>query len=70
MKIFELFTTTKPAGLGLGLAIVRQIVAAHGGTISYTSEPGRGTVFRVVIPTTAAAENIDERRGAAVSSGT
>ena len=70
MKIFELFTTTKPAGLGLGLAIVRQIVAAHGGAISYTSEPGRGTVFRVVIPTTAAAENIDERRGAAVSSGT
>jgi len=59
---FELFTTTKPSGLGLGLAIVRQIVAAHGGTISYQSEPGRGTVFRVAIPT-AAAESSAGRHG-------
>ena len=49
-NIFELFTTTKPNGLGLGLAIARQIVAAHGGVISYTSEPNRGTTFRITIP--------------------
>jgi signal transduction histidine kinase len=46
-NVFELFTTTKPNGLGLGLAIARQIVAAHGGVISYTSEPNKGTLFEL-----------------------
>ena len=55
VNVFELFTTTKPHGLGLGLAIVRQIVAAHGGAISYTSEPSVGTVFRVTLPVSLAA---------------
>ncbi len=50
LDIFELFTTTKPSGMGLGLAVVRQIVLAHGGTITYTTEPGRGTVFRLSLP--------------------
>ena len=49
-NVFERFTTTKPNGLGLGLAIARQIVAAHGGGISYTSEPNTGTTFRITIP--------------------
>ena len=43
--IFQLFKTTKARGTGLGLAIVRQIVSAHQGTISYESEPGKGTTF-------------------------
>ncbi|MGH7828434.1 MAG: ATP-binding protein [Candidatus Binatia bacterium] len=55
VKVFELFSTTKPDGLGLGLAIVRQIVVAHGGEISYTSEPSKGTAFRVTLPLTARA---------------
>jgi signal transduction histidine kinase len=50
VDIFALFTTTKPQGTGLGLAIVRQIVSAHGGTITYTSQPGTGTVFRLTVP--------------------
>ena len=37
-------------GTGLGLPIVRQIVAAHGGTIRAASEPGRGSVFLFVLP--------------------
>jgi signal transduction histidine kinase len=50
VDVFELFATTKPHGLGLGLAIVRQIVAAHGAEISYISEPDNGTAFRVTFP--------------------
>jgi len=50
VDIFEPFMTTKPDGTGLGLPIVRQIVAAHGGTQTYSSEPGRGTTFMVTLP--------------------
>ncbi|MBI4525700.1 MAG: PAS domain S-box protein [Deltaproteobacteria bacterium] len=50
LDIFEPFTTTKSSGTGLGLMIVRQIVAAHGGTLSYASEPGKGASFRVSLP--------------------
>lgn len=50
VDIFELFSTTKASGTGLGLMIVRQIVAAHGGTITYASEPGKGTTFRLTLP--------------------
>ncbi len=54
VDIFEPFATTKPSGTGLGLVIVRQIVSAHGGTVSYASERGRGTVFTVSLPIHAA----------------
>jgi len=47
---FRPFTTTKPEGLGLGLAITRHIVEIHGGTISYQSEPGKGTTFYLTFP--------------------
>ncbi len=41
-------------GLGLGLFITKQIVSAHGGTISVTSTAGDGTTFSVTLPATAA----------------
>jgi signal transduction histidine kinase len=47
---FALFQTTKVHGSGLGLPIVEQIVLAHNGTIDYTSEPGRGTTFKIIFP--------------------
>ena len=47
---FEPFTTTKKTGTGLGLVVVRQVVTAHRGKISYRSRPGEGTIFRIDLP--------------------
>jgi signal transduction histidine kinase len=51
-RIFEPYFTTKANGSGLGLAIARRIVEEHGGTISVTSEPQRGSRFEIVLPKT------------------
>ena len=48
---FHLFKTTKPEGTGLGLSIVQQIISDHHGTVDYVSELGKGTTFRVALPT-------------------
>jgi len=55
-RIFQPFFTTKPVGqgTGLGLSICRGIVTALGGQISFQSQAGGGTTFRVVLPTTTA----------------
>lgn len=50
VNIFEPFATTKAEGTGLGLPIVQQIITGHGGTLGYTSTPGQGTTFTVVLP--------------------
>ena len=49
-NIFNPFFTTKPDGIGFGLAIVSKIVDAHGGHILVESTPGEGSVFRVQLP--------------------
>ncbi|MGH7796307.1 MAG: ATP-binding protein [Candidatus Binatia bacterium] len=48
--VFAPFFTTKKDGSGLGLIIVRQIVSAHGGAITYDSRAGEGTTFRITLP--------------------
>ena len=49
--VFERFAKSPESrGAGLGLAIAKSLVQAHGGTISAESEPGRGTTIRFVIP--------------------
>ncbi len=55
-KVFERFyqmdgsLTRKFGGMGIGLAVVRQIIEAHGSHIALESEPGKGSTFRFVLP--------------------
>jgi two-component system sensor histidine kinase HydH len=49
-QIFKPFYTTKPGGMGLGLAFCKWTVEAHGGTIRLESAPGKGTTVYVSLP--------------------
>jgi signal transduction histidine kinase len=49
-RIFDAYFTTKKGGTGLGLPTTRRIIEEHRGNITVTSEPGRGTNFRVELP--------------------
>ncbi len=59
-KIFDPFFTTKPRGTGLGLAVTRQIVLAHGGSIDCEPRSPKGTRFLIRLP-----EAADEPRRSA-----
>ena len=54
-KLFTPFYTTKPMGMGLGLAFCKRAVEAHGGSITVESEEKAGTTFTISIP-----HNLDE----------
>lgn len=49
-RIFRPFFSTKAGGTGLGLAITKRIIEEHGGTLTFQSEPGRGTTFEIHLP--------------------
>jgi PAS domain S-box-containing protein len=56
-RLFQPFVTSKPRGegTGLGLSLVKNIVAGHGGRVDVATETGRGTTFTIVLPRTAPA---------------
>jgi signal transduction histidine kinase len=50
-RLFEpFFTNSEEKGTGLGLCVVKNVVEAHGGKLTYTSEKGKGTTFRIAVP--------------------
>jgi PAS domain S-box-containing protein len=61
-QIFNAFFTTKPHGIGLGLAITRSIIESHGGRVWATPNSGRGTTFNFTLPskTEASSKNAAE----------
>jgi signal transduction histidine kinase len=48
-RLFDPFYSTKPEGMGLGLAMSRMIVGAHGGTLTAHANADRGSTFRFVL---------------------
>lgn len=62
-KIFEPDFTTKSGGMGLGLAIVENIIIGHGGSIKVESEMGRGTQFIIMLPLTHVGDDEQSFRG-------
>ncbi|HSH85723.1 MAG TPA: sensor histidine kinase [Methylophilus sp.] len=48
--LFEAFFTQRAGGVGLGLAVVKQIIEGHGGTITYSASPSQGAQFNIALP--------------------
>jgi signal transduction histidine kinase len=49
-RVFEPYFTTKEVGIGLGLALTKQILDQHAARIELTSQPGKGTIARIQLP--------------------
>jgi signal transduction histidine kinase len=64
-RVFEPFYTTKARGVGLGLAVSRRIIDAHGGDIDVVSAPGKGTTFTVTLPRVPVPRQASDRDAAA-----
>jgi signal transduction histidine kinase len=56
--VFDAFFTRKAKGIGLGLAVTKRIVEAHGAAIAVESEPGAGTTFAITLPHERVAEGV------------
>ncbi len=59
-RIFEPFFSTRPAGTGLGLALVKTVAEAHGGELDFASDPGCGTSIAIGLPTMSESAGIVE----------
>jgi signal transduction histidine kinase len=61
-KFFRIPRPDGPSGVGLGLAIAREIVEAHGGRIRYQSRQGGGSIFSLTLPGVQANESLERTR--------
>jgi len=61
--LFEPFVSSRTDGMGLGLAICRSIVDAHGGELRYQANPGGGSIFRFTIPSAPAPRHDHANQG-------
>ncbi len=59
-KIFQPLFTTNDKGIGLGMAIVKDIIDKHKGKIDIESEVGKGTVFKITFPLTGSGSQVEE----------
>jgi signal transduction histidine kinase len=59
-KIFEPLFTTKPKGIGLGLAITKRLVEQNGGIIDVSSRPEKGTTFTIKLPLEKRRQKVNE----------
>jgi signal transduction histidine kinase len=50
-RLFDPFYSTKTSGLGIGLSLCRSIIVAHKGRLTFTPNPGGGSVFEFILPT-------------------
>ncbi len=60
--IFEPGFTTKPAGTGLGLSVVKSVVERYGGRVEVLSKPGLGTAFKIYLPAGTKKEELKKKR--------
>src|SRR5439155_6818160 len=67
-RVFQPYFTTKKNGTGLGLFVTRKLVANHGGSVDFTSEAGKGTVFLVRLPVASRAPTVPDPHAVAASS--
>ena len=69
-KVFDRFFSTKAGqGTGLGLLVTQKIVDEHGGTISFESEPGKGTTFTMRFPRGRSERLLDKTIGTDIEAG-
>jgi signal transduction histidine kinase len=58
-RIFDAFVTTKNSGMGIGLAVSRSIVEAHGGRLWAENDPSGGATFNVALPVSPVVQTFD-----------